>query len=773
MGRKVHYLYADLETTSVEIPKEYKSPLDYYNNCKNPIYPMIYSWGILWDSKYKEIGIKQNIKFKETTGIYNIEPDGYKKSKFIETISQINVDSVMYFNNLKGFDGHYLITELDKMGYKMIPPFDIDYIDQLPLNIQETYKERAIRIKKSLLKNSPTINSSYTNYKLESQRKADKYIAKQIERNWKLLQPNEYSLLTDSNANIYEIKIGLNSTKITGKTKKYRVLIIRDNLLLFPSSIKNMGETLNKKYNTTEYSKLDLSSNYLRYKRFKSLKEFENDGNELEYLLQDIYILFKFHKEIEWFLPRNEWKMTIGSSSYQQWQQTFGTQLLEEYISHGQVEQITIERGAIRYIFKEKMYSTNQLKKHLVSLYLPTKWLDKVYDAETNETFHNILYKYANGGITMVNEQYRGQFVEDITFIDINSSYPSVMSSDAFVPYGAGIKGDGGKKYPFKFYRITPLRNITNKKGFPFLHNEYASKREYLKTLKIGTSYRMTSIKYERFLKYYNPDPNSYKIEIECSFKQIPIKTFYKKFISYWYEIKQTTKDPVIKTLSKLFLNSLSGKNGTKSVREFKIWDAEDKEWYSGNRILESKYYLPLYIATIELGQCKLIDAIDDKYDQFVYCDTDSLAIKNFKPADFPTIEMHESKLGAWGVDFKGYGIFRRPKQYLLKNDHNKYKIAYAGINLDRNVLGDEDLAIHEQTLKHYENIKFKDFILGKFINNQIRNYKLIGYGVLLVDIEKEIKPVWNKHYGVLTEQKFFLPEHFDDTLKKLESVDK
>lgn len=768
MGRKLHYLYADLETTTVKIPEEYSSPMEYYKVSKNPKFPMIYSWGILWDKEYKKIGIDANFKKEESQGLYGIEPKGYNKSTFIETISKIDVDAIMYFNNLKGFDGHFIINELDKMGYKIIPPFDIEYIDQLPLNIQKTYKTRAMTIKKNLFINSPTINSTYTNLKLESQAKANKYISKQIARHWKLLQPNEYAILTDSNTNIYEIKIGLSSTKKTKSTKKNRVLILRDNLLLFPSSIKKMGETLNKKFNETKYSKLDLDSNYDRTEKFKTLKEFENDGNELEYLMQDIYILFKFHREVEWFLPRNKWKMTIGSSAYKNWLETFGEQLLEKYLESNEVEEIIIERGAVRYVYGQKLYSTNQIKKHLVSTFLPTRWLDNIYNTDTNETFHNVIYKYANGGITMVNESHRGQFIQNLTFLDINSSYPAVMSSDSMVPYGAGIKGDGGKHYPFKFYRITVLKDITNENGLPFMHNEYADKREYLKTLKSGTSFRITSIKYERFLKYYKPDPDSYSVVVECSFKQIPMKVFYKKFISHWYNIKSTTDDPVVKEIAKLTLNSVSGKNGTKSVREFKVWDQIDKEWYDSFRTLDSKYYLPLYVATIELGQCALIDAIDERYNQFVYCDTDSLAIKDFQPQDFPTIEMHETKLGAWGIDFKGYGIFRRPKQYLLKNDSGKVKIAYAGINLNRNILPDNELKDFEENLKHYEKLQLEDFIYGKVITNQLRSYKLIGYGVLLVDIEKDIKPIWDKNYGVLTEQKYFLPEHFNDTLKKL-----
>ena len=42
--RKVHYWYADFETTRVNIPSKYKTPKQYYDHVVNPEVPLIYAW---------------------------------------------------------------------------------------------------------------------------------------------------------------------------------------------------------------------------------------------------------------------------------------------------------------------------------------------------------------------------------------------------------------------------------------------------------------------------------------------------------------------------------------------------------------------------------------------------------------------------------------------------------------------------------------------------------------------------------------------------------
>ncbi|MCS5737344.1 DNA polymerase, partial [Herbiconiux daphne] len=77
------------------------------------------------------------------------------------------------------------------------------------------------------------------------------------------------------------------------------------------------------------------------------------------------------------------------------------------------------------------------------------------------------MFNWYDGGITHVNENYRGQFVDNLTFLDINSSYPSQMVKDVDIPIGEGVKGDV-KGFDFKFYTLIPKKTIINKSGIPF-----------------------------------------------------------------------------------------------------------------------------------------------------------------------------------------------------------------------------------------------------------------------------------------------------------------
>ncbi len=690
----------------------------------------------------------------------------------------------MYFNNSKGFDAHFLIPMLDKRGYEPILPYDIESYKELTPIQQQKVENRILLISEQVLK-SKKVKDQYEKLKSLGLKTASKYISKLVEKRWNKLLPKEYSTVTNENNQVYEIKIGLGSYKRTGGVKNNRALIIRDNLLLFPSSIANMGKSIVKYMVEVEnkdkaemeerYLKKELSSGYTRSKQYANIEELQNDGNELEYLLQDTYILWAYHNLMEKYFPRSLWKMTIASTAYKEWELLFGGKLVEEMISNGTAERIYEKRGAERILYKGKKYQTTKFKQFMVDKVFPTKWLDTVIN-EDGETIHDDLYKYYGGGITHVNEKYRGQVVENITFLDINSSYPSRMVMDVDVPYGRGVRGDK-KGYDFKFYKLIPKKKITNKKGLPFLWNQHSAKRAYLKTLLPNTVYKMTSIAYERFKKYYTDDESLYTIEIEYSFKTMKIKNIFNEFIDKWYTIKEQAslnKNIILKTIAKLFLNSLYGKYGTKKERVSKVWNKEEQEWESYSTILDSKYYLPIAIAITEMGRMALVDAVDTNYHNFCYTDTDSIAVRDFKQEDYKQLELDPTKLGAWDIEYKnGVGVFRRPKQYLLINDTKKYKIAFAGINFNKFILPDGEESDLDEVEKEYRKLTLVDFIKGKVIDNQLAPYRLLGHGIMLNSIEKEIKPIWDKSYQPLPEQIYYKKEHFINSLNKLSQMTK
>lgn len=787
--KKLIDIYADFETTKVLIPDTYKNQKDYYDNHPNPDTPKIYSWGITGGNTKEFSSLSTSTSKKKIFNEETIFYYGINGSSFIDFIETINFDARIYFNNLKGFDGHFLLPELDKAGYTNVLPFDINELDELPEDLKTEYFNRYTLIKYQILEND-TIYKEYNDLKTSEPEYAERWIKRKINKRWNFLQPKEYSILTDENKNIYEVKIGLKSLKTTKGVHKNRALIIRDNLLLFPSSIAKMGETIVQQYHgvckhykggeckdeasrkelENLYLKKDLSSSYERTELFKNFKELENEGNELEYLFQDTYILYKFHTLLEKTFPRKDWKLTIGSTVYKEWIKEFGTTIINRLINNEEVKVVKLNRGITRYEYNKKLYTTTKLKQIFIEKLLPTNWLDSKYSDE--HSFHEELYKWFDGGITRVNEDYRGQLVDNITFIDINSDYPYQMSKDVLVPYGVGVRGNV-KGYDFKFYTLRPLKTIKNETGLPFLHNNFADKREYLKVLKPGSEYKFTSITYKRFLEYYKAKPSDYSLTVDFSFKQIPISTYFNDFILPWYDIKEQASangNEIMKMIAKLFMNNLFGKFGTKSERTSSYWNQVDEDWGKFTQTINSKFYLPLGIVITELGRMELVDAVGHKHNQFVYCDTDSIAFKDFNPKEFENIFLHPTQLGAWDIEYdNAYGIFRRPKQYMLLNDSSKPKLAFAGINFNRLSLPDEEVEEYDETLKLYQKLTLKDMVYGATIENQLSTFKLIGKGIVFNEIDKNIKPVWD--YEPLTEQKHFLPEHFHDTKQKLNKL--
>lgn len=781
--KKLHYLYADFETLAVDIPKEYKNEKDYFENHPNPKKPKIYDWNVTYDKEYPTLG---EHNFKESDEVK--KHSDINEDTFINFVENLTVDALMFFNNLKGFDGHFLIPILDKAGYVNVLPYNITDIKELDENLKLTYTKRLLKFKEICLKHKQ-IREKYNELKILSTESANEYLYGCIEKRWKTLLPKEYSVMTDGGKHIYEIKIGIADKKTTkGKTKN-RALIVRDNLLLFPTSIANMGQTLVKHYHgicdcykkgndhckdlegrtelDNKYLKKDLSSGYKRYEPYNSYEELVNDGNELEYLEQDTYILWKFHKVIEEYFPRSQWAMTIGSTAYKEWVSMLGEELLDKAINANQLEVIELKRGAFRFKDKKgKLHTTTSAKEMLIRKILPTSWLDKTEDGEK---LHDILYEYYDGGITMVNEKYRGQYVDNITFLDINSSYPSQMVKDDYVPIGRGMKGNV-KGYDYKFYTLIPNKKIYNKSGLPFLHNKYAQTREYLKVLEPNTVYKFTSHTYKRFLKYYSAKETDYNLTIDYSFQQTKIKNLFEPFINKWYAIKEKAGiegNEVLKMIAKLFLNSLYGKFGTKSLRVSMLWNQQLEQWESYNQELKSKYYLPIGIIITELARMALVDAVDDNYENFCYTDTDSIAVTNYRKEDYKNIILHPSKLGMWDIEFdNAYGIFRRPKQYMLLNGTKKAKIAFAGMNFNRLAQPDSD-----DDTKILQELTLKDFILGKTIPNQTSAYRLLGHGITINTIDKDIKPVWD--YRPLSQQIYFKHDHFLKSLEKISQCSK
>ena len=531
-------------------------------------------------------------------------------------------------------------------------------------------------------------------------------------------------------------------------------------------SVKEMGQLLNRYYNTTIYSKGKSRYDDIVYETVEDLQE---DEQELNYLFQDVYITYKYLELMAKQLPIKYWKLTTGSTALDEWYRIFGHQLLISAMQKKQVWIVPLiyknraigdNRVYKRYKFSNstKKYTPMNMYKELIKRQFPVEWL---YEKAENGQFHyDVLRNWYSGGLVMVNERYRGRLVPNITGLDINSSYPSQMYKDAYVPYGMPTIGDDKRK-PFKFYKMIVRKKLVNKKGLPFLSTKLRT--EYKQKLSSPDVYYFTSIEYARIKKYYKLTRRNHFLYIAYSFSQLKIKDIFSSYIDKYWKWKLESKeeqDEGKKTVAKLFLNSLYGKMAQKFAREGRFFNYQTSDWFLMREQGKVDTYFPLGVCITALARMSLVDAVGTNYSNFVYCDTDSLYLKDFKPKDY-NIDLHPSRLGAWDVEYKDIGgLFRRPKQYVLfDKDLKPITLTVASINFQREGVDTSFL-------------KVRDFILGQHIPNQIRANRL-PTGVQLEELDKDIYPQWNyKRYPLLTEQKplskTYLINNFNKELRKI-----
>ena len=305
--------------------------------------------------------------------------------------------------------------------------------------------------------------------------------------------------------------------------------------------------------------------------------------------------------------------------------------------------------------------------------------------------------KSYKGGFTYLNPIYREKDVENVTILDVNSLYPSVMYEKA-LPFGEPIFYNGKYKddkiYPLYIQMITcsfelkenkiPTIQIKNNRSF-FKGNEYleSSQNEIVCLV-------LTNVDLKLFLEQYNV----YDLEYISGWKFKSIKGIFTEYIDKWITRKNNATisgNKGQRTLAKLMLNSLYGKFATGLDVQSKIpYLVDDVVHYQfSEKSTKEGIYLPIGSFITAYAREKTIrtsQAIKDysikKYNQdmYIYSDTDS--IHTTLPIDElkQFCDIDDIKLGFWKNEgFAKRGKFVRQKCYLEEIDE-KIKITCAGM---------------------------------------------------------------------------------------------
>lgn len=333
-----------------------------------------------------------------------------------------------------------------------------------------------------------------------------------------------------------------------------------------------------------------------------------------------------------------------------------------------------------------KSYKKTMTKKTFTELF-------PVLDKETDD----YIRKSYLGGLCIVNKKYKNVLLHNCKCYDKNSMYPSKMQKELFA-YGVPVMGEGryteNKKYPVYIQHVKCQIKLKDNhipclmlKRFLQLKNEYIEDTGdeiielYLTMVDMKLLYDAYDILYIEFIDY---------LMFRGSTK------LFTEFIDTNYLLKQNSEGAK-RLLAKLRLNSFYGKWATNPVHytiEPYLDDTGILCFKSINKTIDDPIYTINASLTTAYSRYDLYSNIQNNYDNFVYCDTDSI----ITVGDAVGLEIDKKKLGAWDLE-KEYNLFKviAQKTYygVLKDDSVLIKVCGAPnevkkqINLDNFKIGE------------------------------------------------------------------------------------
>ena len=297
-----------------------------------------------------------------------------------------------------------------------------------------------------------------------------------------------------------------------GKKQVHKVTFI-DSLKIIPFSVEQIAKSFN-----LPISKLQIDYNAERSRNHILTKE------EKEYITNDVVIVAKALKVL---FDEDLKKMTQGSNALNDYKEM-------------------ISKSKFTRLFPQLEYEID-------------KDLRKSY----------------KGGFTYLNPIYKEKEVENVTNLDVNSLYPSVMY-DKLLPFGEPVFYEGKYKedkiYNLYIQMITCSFEIKkNKIPTIQIKNSFFRGNEYLENSQNEiVCLVLTNVDLKLFLEQYNVTD----LEYVCGWKFKSMKGIFTEYIDKWITRKNNATlegNKGQRTLAKLMLNALYGKFATSLDVQSKI----------------------------------------------------------------------------------------------------------------------------------------------------------------------------------------------------------
>ena len=535
---------------------------------------------------------------------------------------------------------------------------------------------------------------------------------------------------------------------------KNHFIEIRDSLKLLPFSVKRIGESFG-----TKHKKLDMEYTGFRYAGCEITKE------EQEYIANDVLVV---KEALEIMFKQGHNKLTIGSCC------------LEEY----------------------KKICRSSLEIQLDY----TEMFPNLYDFKIDKQEH----KYNNAG-DWLRKSYRGGWCYLVkgkenkiktngTTADVNSLYPSMMSSKSGNKYPIGlpkfwsgnfIPNEALKDNMYYFVRIR-TRFYIKDNYLPFIQVKGDLKYKGTESLETSDVYNHENDDYFPYYIDKNGNIQQAKVELTLTMTDYQlIKEHYElvdfeiidgcyfysmvgifdEYINKYAKIKKESKG-ALRELAKLFLNNLYGKMASSTDSSFKIGYVKDDKSIGFIQVVENEKnpgYIAIGSAITSYSRNFTIRAAQKNYygaekRGFIYADTDSIHC-DLLPQEIKGIEVDDKEFCCWKLESCwDKAIFTRQKTYIehvthenlvpLEESKQYNNIKCAGMpkkckdlfelsmkgtaDVNENWSDDEKEFLFDKDNKPIVR-DYSDFTVGLKVPDKLRPIRIRG-GVLLVNTTYEMR---------------------------------
>ena len=537
---------------------------------------------------------------------------------------------------------------------------------------------------------------------------------------------------------------------ISDKGQWYNIIIkvnnnfieIRDSLKLLPFSVKRIGQSFG-----TKHKKLDMEYSGFRFAGCNITEK------EKEYIANDVLVV---KEAMEIMFKEGHNKLTIGSCCLEEYKKIIGK---EDY----------------EYLFPSLTDYSIDKSKHKYTT--ADAWIRKSY----------------KGGWCYLVKGKENQIKTNGTTADVNSLYPSMMSSESGNTYPVGkptfwvgnfIPDCALKSNRYYFVRIK-TRFYLKPNYLPFIQIKGNYLYKGTEALESSDVYDKNTDKY--YDHYYDKAGNLHDTRVELTLTMtdyVLMKEHYElvdfeiidgcyfftatgifdEYMEKYKKIKLESKG-ALRELAKLFLNNLYGKMASSEDSSFKVAIIKENKslgFISVPANDKQAGFIAVGSAITSYARNFTIRAAQKNYHGkdkrgFIYADTDSIHC-DLKPEEITGIKVHDKNFCCWKLESCwDKAIFTRQKTYIEHVTHEDlepidnpyYNVKCAGMPQKckdlfvTSMLGYEPKEDDKYTEDEIKFLKIKrtleDFKIGLKIPGKLIPKRIRG-GVLLVDTTYEMR---------------------------------